>query len=125
MGGWFLSRRDSPIVAWHEVPGRGALGVIYAPKVAKGLSLGFQTHLSFIHNLSVGSPPRPIFLTPAFTHPLQSSFPPESIAQRCERNTGWGAYATLTPLRRHYRYTAIAPGMALGDRSTVRKANGA
>jgi hypothetical protein len=76
MGGWFLSRRDSPIVAWHEVPGRGALGVIYAPKVAKGLSLGFQTHLSFIHNLSVGSPPRPILLTPAFTHPLQSSFPP-------------------------------------------------
>jgi hypothetical protein len=34
--------------------------------------------LSFIHNLSVGSPPRPIFLTPTSTHPLQSSFPLEA-----------------------------------------------
>jgi hypothetical protein len=31
-----------------------------------------------MHNLSVGSPPCPTFLTPAFTHPLQSSFPLEA-----------------------------------------------
>jgi hypothetical protein len=34
--------------------------------------------LSFLHHLSVGSPPRPIFFAPAFTHPLQSSFPLEA-----------------------------------------------
>jgi 4-carboxy-4-hydroxy-2-oxoadipate aldolase/oxaloacetate decarboxylase len=33
------------------------------------------------------------------------------------------AYATLTPSRRHRGCTARASGMALGDRSTVRKAN--
>jgi hypothetical protein len=43
MGGWFLSRKDSTIVARHKVPysldiWRGALGVIYAPKVAIRLS---------------------------------------------------------------------------------------
>jgi hypothetical protein len=44
-----LSRRDRLIVARDEaiflmIPGtwRGALGVIYAPKVATGLSPGFQ-----------------------------------------------------------------------------------
>jgi hypothetical protein len=35
------------------------------------------------------------------------------------------AYATLTPSRRQSRCTAIGPGIGLGDRSTVRNANGA
>jgi hypothetical protein len=67
---WLLSRRDSTIVAGHEGPRPKTKG-------AGGLSTGAST-LSFLRHLSVGSPPRPIFLTPAFTHPLQSSFPLEA-----------------------------------------------
>jgi hypothetical protein len=54
--------------AWPERP---------RPEGAGGLSPEVST-LSFLHHLSVGSPPRPIFLTPAFTHLLQSSFPLEA-----------------------------------------------
>jgi hypothetical protein len=48
MGGWFLSRRDSTIVARHEVPGLefGHLWRVtsgsFCPKGAGGLSPGFQ-----------------------------------------------------------------------------------
>jgi hypothetical protein len=98
-----------------------------SPKGLEGSVPGFQPRgstLSFIHNLSVGSPPRPIFLTSAFTHPLQSLFPWKHRSMvRTEHRLE--AYATLTPSRRHSTCTAIAPGIALGDRSTVRKANGA
>jgi hypothetical protein len=47
------------------------------PKGQEDSAQGFQPW-SFLHHLSVGSPPRPIFLAPAFTHPLQSSFPLEA-----------------------------------------------
>jgi hypothetical protein len=58
---------ESRLPLRHEGPPPKAKG-------AGGLSTGVST-LSFLHHLSVGSPPRPIFLAPAFTHPLQSSFP--------------------------------------------------
>jgi hypothetical protein len=63
-----------------------------------------------------------IFLTSAFTHPRPSSLPLDAPFNGAN---GTQAFATLTPSRRHSRCAAIAPGMALGDRSTVRKANGA
>jgi hypothetical protein len=79
--------------------------------------------MGFIHNLPVGSPPRPIFLRPAFTDPRPSSLHP-STAQRCDgTQAGSLCYATLTSWRRHSRCTAIASRMALGDRSTARNAN--
>ena len=42
---------------------------------------------------------------------------------RRDRNTGWKPMLQLTPSRRHSRCTAIAPGMALGDRSQPAEAN--
>jgi hypothetical protein len=114
MVGWFLSQRESAIVARHEVPRPKAKG-------AGGLSTGVST-LSFLHHLSVGSPPRPIFLSPAFTHPLQSSCPLEAPLNGAN-GTQAGSLCYINAVASSLQVHGIAPEMALGDRSTVRKAN--
>jgi hypothetical protein len=77
--------------------------------------------LIFVQNLSVESPPRPIFLTPTCTHRGHHRCPwKHRSTVRMEHRLE--AYATLTPSRRHSRCTsltdflpehelAIAPGM--------------
>jgi hypothetical protein len=69
--------RDTAIIGSERLNRIACAFPAPSAKRAGGLSTGVPT-LSFLHHLSVGIPPRPTFLAPTFTHPLQSSFPLEA-----------------------------------------------
>jgi hypothetical protein len=102
MGEWLLSRRDRLTVAWHAVSwsleirtlGEGHFGVIYAPKVAPGLSPAFQpAHKRWANGLSPGGDGAIVAW-----HEVPGTAPPKKPSRRVRSDSGMRAHAVSNPI---------------------------
>jgi hypothetical protein len=102
MGEWLLSRRDRLTVAWHAVSwsleirtlGEGHFGVIYAPKVAPGLSPAFQpAHKRWANGLSPGGDGAIVAW-----HEVPGTAPPKKPPRRVRSDSGMRAHAVSNPI---------------------------
>jgi hypothetical protein len=114
MVGWFLSQRESAIVARHEVPRP------FSQRGRRTQHRGSNPELStpFVGGKSASSD-----LPVARIHsPAASSFPLEAPLNGAN-GTQAGSLCYINAVASSLQVHGIAPEMALGDRSTVRKAN--